>query len=718
MKKSTSILLAGILLLVSCKEHIDTSARYVFTDYTAIGYLQKHTDTYSEYLDLLYKVPVMEMSETTVGQLLSARGHYTIFAPTNEAIQAYLQGVVEEGLATEPSWDAFVDQGKLDSIRRVIVMNSILDSGDEEEAIPTTKFPNKSGEEIMVPNMNDRKLSVYYGKKGATVDESGNLLESADSIYINGVCPINERNRDIPVLNGYVHQIEKVIDPKRITAADYLEDILEKNTDGYLTMARAIQACGLLDTMRAIRDEKYEKLYKQGVIHNLVGMTSHGFAEGEIAYVPEHRKYGFTLFLETDEFWRSQGLDPTAPDLLEKLQRWVETNHQYSDDDLFVADENYKSENNLLYQWLTYHILPMKTPSDKLVIHENEQGYNQNMPDQLGCAVYDLYTTFGKRRLIKTYESKESNGVYLNRFPVLDNSRKGNYHEISCDPDKEGVRVGKDHPMAVLGDIINAYIYPIEKPLAYTDEVRDNLHQQRLRFDAMSLLPEATSNDIRKAHRTEERFQHVYIPNSPLYPYFDNLWIADGSHFVYYNAYTIYYPNLNSDEIKAVGYYDLTFKLPPVPRRGTYEVRWGYDSNPRRGMGQIFFGSDPNKLYASDIPLDIRVTVWNGDTGFEPDTGDDDYDAEVDKRMHNKGYMKGGHAWTEYGHSPYTGRQCSTWQSPMRRIIHKGVLDPSETYYLHIKSVLDSDKTEFMMDIIEFCPKEIYDNPEVPEDIW
>ncbi len=39
-------------------------------------------------------------------------------------------------------------------------------------------------------------------------------------------------------------------------------------------------------------------------------------------------------------------------------------------------------------------------------------------------------------------------------------------------------------------------------------------------------------------------------------------------------------------------------------------------------------------------------------------------------------------------------------------------------YYLRMKSVLDSDQTEFMMDMIEFCPKEVYDNPNEPEDIW
>jgi hypothetical protein len=32
--------------------------------------------------------------------------------------------------------------------------------------------------------------------------------------------------------------------------------------------------------------------------------------------------------------------------------------------------------------------------------------------------------------------------------------------------------------------------------------------------------------------------------------------------------------------------------------------------------------------------------------------------------------------------------------------------------------VLDDKEKQFYMDFIEFCPKEIYDNPIVPEDIW
>ena len=54
----------------------------------------------------------------------------------------------------------------------------------------------------------------------------------------------------------------------------------------------------------------------------------------------------------------------------------------------------------------------------------------------------------------------------------------------------------------------------------------------------------------------------------------------------------------------------------------------------------------------------------------------------------------------------------------IRHIVVRKTLDPNKTYYLKIKSVLDSDKKEFYMDYLEYVAKEIYDNPEKPEDIW
>ena len=121
----------AILLFHGCSEDVDMSARYVFKYETVLSYLQKH-EAYSEYASLLNKVTIGKYSSSKVGQLLSARGNYTVFAPTNQAIHDYLQTLVDEELISEPSWDAFTDSTKLDSIRKVIVFNSIIDGGDEQ----------------------------------------------------------------------------------------------------------------------------------------------------------------------------------------------------------------------------------------------------------------------------------------------------------------------------------------------------------------------------------------------------------------------------------------------------------------------------------------------------------------------------------------------------------------------------------------------------------
>ena len=143
MKKIALYVLAiTSLFMASCSEEVDTSSRYVFKEEIIAGYLSKH-EQYSQYVELLKQVPVSPVSKTTVYQLLSARGHYTVFAPTNDAIQLFLDSLVKKDLIAEPSWDAFTDSAKLDSIRKVIVYNSVIDGGDDNgtfeiSALPTT----------------------------------------------------------------------------------------------------------------------------------------------------------------------------------------------------------------------------------------------------------------------------------------------------------------------------------------------------------------------------------------------------------------------------------------------------------------------------------------------------------------------------------------------------------------------------------------------------
>ena len=99
----------------------------------------------------------------------------------------------------------------------------------------------------------------------------------------------------------------------------------------------------------------------------------------------------------------------------------------------------------------------------------------------------------------------------------------------------------------------------------------------------------------------------------------------------------------------------------------------------------------------------------------ETDTQDDDYNAEVDKRMRNNGFMKGPEYFSEIPGGSQTAR---TLAKTTRRILLRTYIDADKVYYMRFKSVQDKKDKQLFLDYIEWCPKEIYDNPETPEDIW
>ncbi len=690
-----------ILLFSSCTEDIDTSARYVFKEETILGYLQKHDD-YSEYVKLLQQVPISPLSGSTVFQLLSARGHYTCFAPTNAAIALFLQDQVEAGLIEEPSWDCNMTDKLRDSLMRVVVHNSIIDGGDVE-FYETKDFPQNANGEFGRANMNDIRLSVYRPK-------------NPDSIYINRIYPINLRNRDIPAINGVIHQMEKVIAPREVSLKTILQEQLDGSATGFVVMARMIQACGLMDTLSKLRDEVYEQLYLTGMIEEKTPANGLATMTGGYSYAPQHRKYGFTIFAESDKFWQEAIGKPAEDIMPTDIQAWVEAGNYYPE---AVVSENFKSPDNLLYQWTTYHILPFKLSPDRLVFHYNEKGYDYvGSPDRLSIPVMEYYVTMGQRRLLKIFESLESQGVYLNRFPNLDNDRHGTGHELSCDPSRVGSRVMREAEEFDKQTALNGYLYEIDAPIAYNEETRNNLARTRIRMDCMSFFPEVMNNDIRRVALSDAPHQWVHFPDDTEYKYIGNLSINEGSTFVYYNAYGLKFGSLCGDEVKCVGRWELVFTLPPVPKRGTYEVRYRILTNSDRGVAQFYFGDRLDGMPAAGIPVNLTLGGVDPITGWIADTGtDDDADAEADKQMRNCGFMKGEESILILK-NPGTTARANVNRNIVRRIVTRQTLDPDKTYYLKIKSVLDTETAEFYMDHIEYCPKEIYDNPEHPEDIW
>ena len=715
MRKFILSLATLILILSSCTESIDTSARYVFSEYTIVSYLENHEE-YSQYVELMKQVPVSGRSASTVYQLLTARGNYTCFALTNDAINEYLQSLVDEGLISEPSWDAFPDDRKRDSVLKVVVQNTVIDGGDMESerytlAQITSFASNKDNAEFPLPNIYDHKLTATITKN--------------DTIFIDKVCGMDPRNRDIPVINGVIHQLHKVIAPKDESCARYIQNILDEQREGYLMFARALQVCGLLDTLSKVRDEAYETLYQaEGDALDMKNyMDKGGYDMTNIqgdphAYAPEHRKYGFTLFCETDDFWQSQGIDPKASDAVEKLQEWIASNGMYISDGGYQVNTDYTSPKNMLHQWLVYHILPMRIPANKLVYHCNENGFFYTTA-KYTIPVFEWYPVFGGGRLLKIYESAESNGIYLNSFPERDNAITGTGHESYCDPAKRGVLIDVNSEKAVLSDIVNACIYPISTPLAYTDQVREDLGKERIRFDLFALFPEAITNGIRRADSQLGKWQHVFVSLYNRYNYFDNMKIMNAeTHFIHYNGYKANWANYSGDEDKAFGHFDIMFRLPPVPVRNTYEFRYKLLATAARGIVQVYFGSDPDNLPVAGIPIDMTKNVeaffgegatW-GD--LSDDGKDDDEIIDIDHKLRNHGLMKA----TKHEHDSQVARDKNNCS---RHIIVRQTLDPNETYYVRFKSVQpDLTRPELYLDYFEYCPKEIFDSPEKPEDIW
>ena len=709
MKKGLLYAFSIVALVVTgCTEQVDTSARYVFTEETITSYLEKH-DQYSEYLRLLGEVAVSPITETNVRQLLSARGHYTIFAPTNDAIQEYLDSLVKQEIIPVASWDAFPDEHKRDSISEVIVYNSIIDSGDDYSEYMISGFPQSTATstsvEIPLPNMNDRKLTVQY-------------TDIPDSILIND-CVIDEKNRDILCINGVIHAMHSVIAPSNNTLDYLLKKYVEDPNSGFVVSAKLVLACGLGEKLSANRDDKYEELFQGGKIKKKNDET-----RGETAtfHTVEHRYFGFTLFAETDDFWRGalgkEVTDITLEDVMEYLDReGIYPNAK--------RDNNYESEDNLLNQFITYHLLPERLPADKLVYHYNEQGYDINKKT-LGVAVMEFYTTMGKRRLLKIFESRESNGVYLNRFPELDTDRRGTYHELSCDAKNVGIAVGEPN-LEGENNIRNGIIYPIEELLWYSDNTRNNMQKQRIRWSVPSMWPEFMNNDIRCSEITDEKHKNVYIPNDGEYKYLEDVDISKDTRFNYWTGRGNGWQNMQGDEMNIRGLTDCIMRLPPVPRSGTYELRFAIQcGGSQRGMVQFYWGSNKDKLAAMGIPIDLRQSADGylhtsggnvpSDIGYARDTDDDDFNAEVDKRMRNNGFMKGCQQYCAGG--PGGSNMMRSSDICIRRIIIREMMDPDKTYYIRFKTVMDDDTRFFYMDYLEYCAKEVYDNPMTPEDIW
>ena len=669
------IVLLTAAFLTACSDKVDESDIYTFKGETITSYLEK-SENFTDFAYILSRVKLSKRSESTIAQLLSARGNYTVFAPTNDAVQHYLDSVYQ-------TTDYDITQIP-DSVADYIARNAIIDCEDLN-AYQTTDFNVGTLERT---NMDDRYITVDFD----TIN-GGNL-----ATIINNSARIVLP--DIEVYNGYVHGVNQVLSLSRATVPALIE-----SADNLRIFNELLRRTGWDDSLKLYRDEEYEENHEE------MGPD----LDGNLTLKnPEHRYYGYTVFVETDSIFNTKwgvpepnvvnGIVQNFDEIISRITERCQAAYP------LATNPDMTAKDNAVNQFVAYHLLPMRLTWDKLVIHYIEMGYAYNIPSRLSINCFHYYETMGPyRRLLKITEGATTEGKRINRHSEYDTDT---YDEIFVD--RPGININFSNGENV-NNALNGFYYTIDDILVYDDGVPGVVLNERLRWDFNELFAEMATNGYRRpADNTWIPFPRGYLAN---------LEVSEESRIVYLPYFnTASQSNYQADEINVRGQYDLTFLLPPVPNEGTYELRICAPSNTGFGMAQIYFGTDKLNLQPVGLPIDLRIPPTNPNIGWEQDTEDIEHNNENDKIMRSHGYMKpprhdgiwnGGAAVTE------SMRNTTSYAANlrMRKILWTGNVEPTKKYYVRVKSLLNNPNACFLLEYMEWCPKHIYNGPE-PEDQW
>lgn len=247
-----------------------------------------------------------------------------------------------------------------------------------------------------------------------------------------------------------------------------------------------------------------------------------------------------------------------------------------------------------------------------------------------------------------------------------------------------------------IGDVdqqaLNGIYHYVDQVLDYNQETRDVVFNDRIRIMAATLSPEFMNCGARGNTERATGFKmvegwdfHGKTPTMTLRK--RDVWMVT-----------------YADCIDMVGQFDVTFKLLPVPKEGTYEVRFAYGWGDMRGKVQVYFGTDPDGLLPMGLPIDF--TLWPIDPliGWVADTpGDEEGNRAIDKAMRNRGYMKDMDSWAQGGANILRAQPMK-----LRKILTTENMSPEKDYYIRIKLVVDNPQAELPINYFEIVPKSIY----------
>ena len=521
MKKiKTWMLLIAVALVtnmaVSCNEEDLPDNYYTATEMTAAGFLQNDPARFSEFTRILQRANFLST--------LATYGEYTLYAPTNEAVNNYLSannyGSVED-----------IPQNVCDTIARThIVKGGVYFTADVSDGT------------LPLLNMDDRNLTL-------TCDSDVNN-NNAIIYYVNKSAKMIER--DDSVTNGVVHTIDHLL----VSTSMLLPDLIKQDTTSTI-FASALALTGVELNMRKVEDYSYtigRDSVEEGLPEVFFG------AEGEkwtkVKFV-ERRYFKYTAFVETDETFEKAGI-LNINDLIAKAKAWYDN---VFPEDAGKYDDDYTHPKNPLNRFVSYHILPFLVNYDQLVVSGQIKDYYCDLSK---ADAEDYYETMAQGCILRASGPKDGK-VYLNRKRM----------DVLITP---GVRVLSPTESGLnLQDCANGVYHYISAPLYFNPEALNN----RMRIDATTLFPDFLNMSkcrVQFNEKTMTMFKNNYLTNVK----------ATSQSLIGVRGNEIWTNSWEGNMVAICGEFDVEIKLPPVPKTGMYELRLGYNVNPSRGIIQVY----------------------------------------------------------------------------------------------------------------------------------
>lgn len=612
----------------SCSDDDVPDNYYSATKVTAAGFLSANPGKFSEFISVLNKANYYS--------LISTYGEFTVFAPTNDAVSAWLANHGYKSVDDVPV-------ALCDTLARTHIV--------KKGAYFTTDVSDGTLPEM---NMNDRYIVI---SSDSDVNNNNALV-----FYVNKTAKMLEPNDS--VTNGVVH----VIDHTLTTSNLFLPDLIEADPQAKI-FSQALELTGMDDSI-----SKYiDPTYSCDIDSVVNGVHTYYGGYWQYAHFPEKRYFKYTAFVEPDSVYAAAGINN-----LEDLKKYAKNIYDATyPEDAGKYDEDWTNRKNPLNRFVSYHLI------NRL---GNYSDWCSSGEIKTQCCITsvadpeDFYETMCPGTIVRF--CSPSAGLFINRKGLQNNATVRGVKVLS--PSESG----KSDQSA-----LNGVYHYIDRPLAYTTQVRDEVLNCRIRVDGTTMSPDFMNAGAR-GHFGEDYltgFKNNYIQD----------WKLSPETFIGVHSNELHWHSYEGNAVCITGIYDVTMKLPPVPS-GTYEVRLGYTVGVERGVVQVYLNNEP-----CGIPIDLREYGPAQSIGWIADTDDPDENTANDKAMHNRGYMKGMDSYRSVNGNPFRGNVEN-----LRRVLTTAYLDNSKTYYLRFRQVLDDPNCYLSFDYIELCPKSVYASPQ------